>query len=428
MPLPDAAGQTNFFAYNNYNQLIATTNALGQVTTMAYDANGYLTNITGALPGATTSYTYDGCGRVRTVSRWAIPLPPATMPPTARPTFFTPMGRIGRSSIITLIRSCKRPDGDWLAQVYDPLRHLTDMYDNLGRHTHYEYCTCGALNSITDPLGRLTTFLRDLQNRVTSKIYPDGTALNYAYQPNSGRLQSVTDAKGQTTEYQFFIDNNLAQVSYTNAAVATPSVSFTYDTNYNHRLTMTDGIGTTAYSYYAVTSGQLGAGQLQGVDGPFANDTIAYNYDALGRVTSRAINGMAQQVTYDALGRETMVTNALGSFTKTYVGTTLEISTNYYPNGQQTVFSYFKRQRSGWRRSGIRTSGAAHCPSLITATMPRGRSPTGRNRRMRAHQLPTPINMMRANNSSMLCEQHGRRRDCIETICLWLRSGGQPDK
>ncbi|MGB7745827.1 MAG: RHS repeat-associated core domain-containing protein [Verrucomicrobiia bacterium] len=339
----DAAGQTNFFAYNNYNQLIATTNALGQVTTMAYDANGYLTNITGALPGATTSYTYDGCGRVRTVTDSLGYTITTSYDAADRPTnIFYPDGTY-RQIVYNYLDPVlqKDRDGHWLAQVYDPLRHLTDMYDNLGRHTHYEYCTCGALNSITDPLGRLTTFLRDLQNRVTSKIYPDGTALNYAYQPNSGRLQSVTDAKGQTTEYQFFIDNNLAQVSYTNAAVATPSVSFTYDTNYNHRLTMTDGIGTTAYSYYAVTSGQLGAGQLQGVDGPFANDTIAYNYDALGRVTSRAINGMAQQVTYDALGRETMVTNALGSFTKTYVGTTLEISTNYYPNGQQTVFSYF---------------------------------------------------------------------------------------
>ena len=59
----------------------------------------------------------------------------------------------------------------------------------------------------------------------------------------------------------------------------------------------------------------LGAGQLASVDGPLTNDTIAYNYDALGRVTNRAINAVAQRVTYDALGRVTVLTNALGSFT-----------------------------------------------------------------------------------------------------------------
>ncbi len=104
---------------------------------------------------------------------------------------------------------------------------------------------------------------------------------------------------------------------------------------------MTDGIGTNTYSYHAVTNTQLGAGQLASVDGPLANDTITYTYDELGRVKSRAIDGVAQAVTYDALGRVTMVTNALGTFSNAYVGVTGRISTNYYPNGQQSVFSYY---------------------------------------------------------------------------------------
>jgi RHS repeat-associated protein len=65
-----------------------------------------------------------------------------------------------------------------------------------------------------------------------------------------------------------------------------------------------------------------------------------YNYDALGRSTNRAINGVAQQLTFDALGRVTQVTNALGIFSNAYVGTTFEISTNFYPNGLRTAFTY----------------------------------------------------------------------------------------
>jgi RHS repeat-associated protein len=213
--------------------------------------------------------------------------------------------------------------------------------DALGRRTHFDYCSCGNLSSITDPLRRVTTWLHDVQGRVTTKVYPDNTQISYNYETNSSRLSSVTDAKNQTTLYQYFIDNNLKQVSYTNAAITTPSVSYTYDTNYNRVLTMTDGIGTTTYSYYTVTNGQLGAGKLQSVDGPWTNDTVTYFYDALGRATNRSINGVAQTVSLDALGRVTTLTNALGSFTNLYVGATARIATNFYPNGQQTVFSYY---------------------------------------------------------------------------------------
>jgi RHS repeat-associated protein len=337
----DAAGQTNFFGYNTYGQLTALTNALNQTFTLSYDTNGYLTNILGSLPGSTTSFSFDGYGRVRTVTDSKGYTITTSYDAADRPTnIFYPDGTYQQIVYNYLDPVLTRDrNGHWTSMTYDPLRHLTDTYDNVGRHVQFSWCGCGSLESITDPMGNVTSWIRDLQGRVQTKVYSDTTQINYAYETNTSRLKSVTDAKSQTTQYQYFIDNNLKQVSYTNA-VATPSVAFIYDTNYNRLLTMTDGVGTTTYSYYAVTNGQLGAGKLASVDGPFANDTIAYNYDALGRVTNRAINGVAQQVTYDALGRVTMVTNALGSFTNTYVGTTFEISTNFYPNGQKTVFSY----------------------------------------------------------------------------------------
>lgn len=154
-------------------------------------------------------------------------------------------------------------------------------------------------------------------------------------------MKSVADAKNQTTLYDYFKDDNLKQVTYSNAVIATPSVSLTYDTNYDRPLTITDGIGTTTYAYLTVTNGVLGAGRLASVDGPLANDTVSYYYDALGRITNRAINGVAQTVAYDALGRVIVVTNALGSFTNVYFGATERIATSFYPNGQKTVFSYY---------------------------------------------------------------------------------------
>jgi len=92
-------------------------------------------------------------------------------------------------------------------------------------------------------------------------------------------------------------------VTYSNAVIATPSVSFTYDTNYDRLLTMSDDIGTTAYAYHTVTNGVLGAGRLATVDGPRSDKTVTYNC------------------------------NALGSFTNVHCGATERIATNFYPNG-----------------------------------------------------------------------------------------------
>jgi len=231
-------------------------------------------------------------------------------------------------------------NGHWTVQVHDPLRHLTDVYDNIGRHTQMSWCSCGNLASITDPLGNVTAWTRDLQNRVTAKIYPDLTQISYAYENNSSRMLSVTDAKNQSTVYGYFVDNNLKSVTYSNAVVATPTVTFAYDTNYNRITSMVDGTGTNTYNYYPVTSGQLGAGMLSAVTNTFVGSGVTYNYDALGRITNRAINNVAEQLTYDALGRITIITNALGSFTNTYLGATALITTNFAPFGKTTVFSY----------------------------------------------------------------------------------------
>jgi RHS repeat-associated protein len=339
----DAAGQTNYFGYNAFGQLIGLTNPLNQVTTMAYDTNGYLTNITGALPGATTSFTYDGYGRVRTVTDSQGYTLTTDYDAAGRTTKVTYPDGSFRQFVYNRLDPILAKDrrGHWSTKLYDALRRVTDTVDALGRRTHFEYCGCGSLSSITDPLRRVTSWLRDIQGRATTKVYPDNTQITYNYETNSSRLKSVTDAKSQTTQYQYFIDNDVKQVSYSNALIATPTVSFSYDTNYNRILSMIDGAGTTTYSYYTITNGQLGAGKLQNVDGPWTNNIVTYFYDALGRVTNRSIAGVAQTLAFDPLGRVTALTNALGSFTNVYVGATARIATNFYPNGQQTVFSFY---------------------------------------------------------------------------------------
>ena len=62
---------------------------------------------------------------------------------------------------------------------------------------------------------------------------------------------------------------------------ATPNVTFAYDTYFPRLTSMTDGLGTTSYSYTAI--GTNGGLKLSSIDGPFSNDVIGLTYDALGQ-------------------------------------------------------------------------------------------------------------------------------------------------
>ena len=171
----------------------------------------------------------------------------------------------------------------------------------------------------------------------------NGSVTSYVYEATTSRLKTVTDPKLQVTTYTYFADGQLQQTTYTNVVIATPSVSFTYDAVYGRVATMVDGTGTTTYGYNPVsTPAALGATRLASVDGPLANDTITYQYDELGRVVSRAIDGAANPVTwtFDALGRTSSETNLLGAFTSTYEGTTGRVATVTYPSGQTSAYSY----------------------------------------------------------------------------------------
>ncbi len=150
----------------------------------------------------------------------------------------------------------------------------------------------------------------------------------------------MTDPKQQVTTYTYGADDAILSMAFTNTQVATPGVSYTYDSQYGRPATMADGTGTTIYSYHAV--GSAGASQLASVDGPLANDTIGYTYDSLGRVTQRTINGSANTATWshDALGRITNEINILGTFTYGYDGATTRLSAVTLPNGQSTVYAY----------------------------------------------------------------------------------------
>ncbi len=359
----DASGLTTYYTYNAAGQLKTIKNPKNEITTRTYDATGYMKSITGPVPGSTVTFTYDGYGRVRIITDPEGYKITTDYDVLNRPTLITYPDSTFEQIVYNKLDAAHRRDrlGRWSHTIYDSLQRPNVIQDALGRITQLIWCNCGSLAEIVDPLRQITTFEYDLQGRMTSKIYHDGKTIAYKYENTTSRLKEVTDAKGQTTKYNYFIDDNLKQIDYVNAVVVTPSVIFSYDDKYNRTDTMIDGTGITAYTYYPITGTPApGAGKLASVDGPLSNDVIAYTYDSLGREKTRSINGVGSSVVYDAMGRVTSASNALGTFGYSYVNQTSRLSNITLPNGQSTVYTYFnnlgdQRLKQIWNKKGSTT-------------------------------------------------------------------------
>jgi RHS repeat-associated protein len=345
LTMTDAAGQTTALGWNSRGQLLSLTDAKNETTTYAYDTNGYLLSIDGPLPGTndTETATYDTFGRVRTltdINGYTITYAYDNLNRTTSLTY--PDGTFAQYSYNLLDCSTfqDRANRQTLF-AHDNMRQLSTVTDPLGRVTRFEWCRCGAPKALIDPMGRKTSWSMDVQGRTVVKQYSDGSQVNYLYENSTSRLQQVVDEKQQFTLYAYNDDDTLASISYANAGIATPPVSFAYDQNYQRPVSMTDGIGTTAYSYFPVTSPPvLGAGRLETLAGPLTNNTTTYSYDELGRPVQMSLDGISSTRAFDAAARITSASNALGSFSYAYDGVSTRVIAEGYPNGLTVAASY----------------------------------------------------------------------------------------
>jgi RHS repeat-associated protein len=133
---------------------------------------------------------------------------------------------------------------------------------------------------------------------------------------------------------------------------------------------MADGNGTTQYVYGPV--GSLGALRLQQENSPLPNSTIAYSYDALGRLSSRTVySSGAETFQYDTIGRLVGHASDLGSFSLSYLGQTSQVTQRQLLTSiLATSWSYLPN--SGDRRltgiNNVGLSSSQHSNYSITTT------------------------------------------------------------
>jgi len=265
-----ALAQTRSRVYSGLNRLdqeIGGTNPAAQVTSYAYDNQGYVTSITDPLNRVTVN-AYDALSRMKQV------IDPASG--------VTGYGYDGLDQLV----SVSDPRSNTTGYTLDGLSNLAAQSSPEAGTTANTHDAAGDLITSTDAKGQSTSYTYDALNRVTRMVYNQATGtqlkqVDYAYDQGAngiGRLTSITEISAagpvlQTTTYGYDPQGRI--VSETRAIGGQ-----TY---------------TTAYAYDA-------AGRMAGMTYP-SGRTTSYGFDGLGRVNriETTGGGQTQVVVQDVL-------------------------------------------------------------------------------------------------------------------------------
>jgi RHS repeat-associated protein len=335
----DAAAQPWLYDYDDVTgQLTTVTNPLGDTTTYKYNDLGYLRQVL-INDVLQASFTYDPYGRVETYTDetykdpegWTVTYTYDDMDRLTSETYPDGTSRIytwdepGRPLDLHTITDRQ---GRVTTYTHDEVRNLREIKDPLGNTTFLDYYENGKLKSLTDPKGNVTTWDIDIQSRITAKHYPDSSPppVTYTYENTTSRLKTITDALGQIKQYGYDPDDRLTNITYPNAVNLTPEVEFVHDPYFPRISSITNGVRTTEYHYYP--PGRLGAlqPQFELFERGATLHEILYEYDQLGRLQFRFVDGSQEIYTYDPLGRVAAHINDLGTFNITYLGNTNQVT------------------------------------------------------------------------------------------------------
>jgi len=318
--MTDANAKVWHFTHDQYGDTASSTDPLGNTRTFAYDGIGRLTSVVspkGNAPGGNpatylTAFGYDPFGdltsvldplnhtlnytfdRNRNVTR--------VVDSNANPTNYA-YDSTNRLTQVT------RADNSTITNIYDGDGNLTQVQDGLNNPTTYGYDALDRLTSVTDTLNRTTS---------------------YAYDALGNRT-SLLDPMNRTTTYTYDVANEVTGIKYSDGT--TPNVALSYDGG-GHRQTMSDGTGTTRYSYDSLDR------LVQSING--RNQTLSYGYDLKSQLTSITYPGGANVVTraYDDAGRLHSVSDWLSHMTTYAYDPNSNFTTQTYPNGTVATSSY----------------------------------------------------------------------------------------
>ena len=184
--------------------------------------------------------------------------------------------------------------------AYDAKGNLVSATDAVGAVTAYGYDVMGQTVAVTNALGNVITYEYDLRGR---KTYEGGATypVRYTYDVFGNKTTMKTyrneaSGVGDTTTWTY---DEASGVLLAKTYADGKGLTYTY-TNNGRLATRTNARGiVTTYAYDAW-------GQLLSVDYADTTPDIAYTYDAMGRQTSATDAVGTTTFTYDAFGQRTV--------------------------------------------------------------------------------------------------------------------------
>jgi YD repeat-containing protein len=268
----DGVDEVTRHEYDRRGQLTRTTDAEGNVTSRVYDALGQLeaqTRSSGTGRTTTSQFEYDAAGRLLAQASDA-----GAINAVSRQVYDA-YGRVLQTV---------DPNGRVTSTRYEDGGRTVVVTDPLGRGVRSQYDAQGRTLVVTDALGSQTRWQYDDAARTTTMTTPEGTKVVTAM-TRHGQTLSITDGRGNRTQ-------------------------FAYDRD-GHLKTTTDALGRIQASQTYDKSGRL----YEVVDA--RGTVVRYAYDAADRVIERQVDpaglNLRTRYEFDALGRQTRVTEAYGS-------------------------------------------------------------------------------------------------------------------
>jgi RHS repeat-associated protein len=180
---------------------------------------------------------------------------------------------------------------------YNGFRQVLRTISANNRTNSYNYCTCGSLESSTDPGGNSTLFFYDNAGRLLETIYPDQYRVTNIFDLH-GNLIKTVDSSGSAVTNWF--NNQGLKYAVQNAAGYTSYIVFDKE---DHVATNYDANGVPVVSTYDKLGRVLSRSYPD-------TGTETFGYSAAGLIAYTNQLGLITRYTYDEAGRKTAETNA----------------------------------------------------------------------------------------------------------------------
>ncbi len=314
-----ANGSVLQIAYDTKGRVIQATNRRGKTVTFTRDTLGAVTG-KAVDGGGTDVVAYDAKHRPVAVSDPADPTRDVSVAYDANNDLVTHVGYAGGHTLdftydIAGSRTQSAGDGGFgLNYVYDTVGRLSEVRSAAGDlFVEYERNAAGSLTRETRGNGVYTTYEYDSTGCQVVRIMHYSAAAEplagfaYSYDVN-GRVVSVAELDGKTTEYVYDAVGNLSHVAYPNGS----HEDYQYDALGNRVSVTTEG-GATAYASNGMNQYFSVGSELRTYD-PDGNLTavggdISYTFDTENQLVGASTPEGSMTYGYNALGQRTLATH-----------------------------------------------------------------------------------------------------------------------